>query len=312
MNEAERDGRHAYTCFGLHIQSALPLPEISPFVEPADPARPPDAEFVFGTIDATGFDMPPRQGLRVDRNTALLTIKDVARYLIREGRQIIIDPVPSASTRSIRLFLLGSAFGVLCHQRGLLPLHANAIVVNGSAVAFAGHSGAGKSTLAAHFQHAGYDVLCDDVCVLSFAEGGRPLAWPGLPRLKLWREAADNFGHDSTRLERAVDGLEKYHVPFSRPPAPGPFALKRLYLLESNPSGTASPITRLSGTAAYQAVVEHTYRRQYIRPLGLSQRHFQHCVALLNHIEVYRAPRHWGYDVFEAEAEKFARHVAEE
>ena len=312
MTGAELGGRYAYACFGLDIRSDLPLPEIAPFATVAEPSREPDIAFTYGPVDETLADAPTAGlGLQVVDGTTLLTVKDVARYLVRDGHEIIVDPAPSTTERAVRLFLLGSAFGILCHQRGLLPLHANAIVAKGRAIAFAGRTGAGKSTLAAHFQRSGYDVLCDDVCVLSFDESGHPQAWPGLPRLKLWRDAADSFGHDSASLERAVDGLEKYHVPFSRPPAQGPFALKRLYILESNPDGTASPITRLRGAAACEAVMAHTYRQQYLGPMGLTQRHFQHCIALLDHIEVYAAPRNWGYDVFTPEAEKLEHHFLE-
>ena len=113
----------------------------------------------------------------------MLTVDGVGRYLVRGGAEILVDAAGGAAERDVRLFLLGSALGILCHQRGLLPLHANAVVANGAAYAFAGHSGAGKSTLAAHFAQAGYEILCDDVCVISFDEAGQPLAWPGLPRL---------------------------------------------------------------------------------------------------------------------------------
>src|SRR5258708_39789946 len=83
--------------------------------------------------------------------------------------------------------------GAIFHQRGLLPLHANAIEVGGQAVAFVGPSGAGKSTLAAYFRDRGYRVLCDDVWVVSFGSDGEPLAWPGVPRVKLWGDALAAF-----------------------------------------------------------------------------------------------------------------------
>ena len=78
---------------------------------------------------------------------------------------------------------------MILHQRSLLPLHANAMVVEGRAIGFMGHPGAGKSTLAAWFHDRGFDVLADDVCVVTPGPDGRPLAHPGIPRLRLWREA---------------------------------------------------------------------------------------------------------------------------
>jgi hypothetical protein len=79
---------------------------------------------------------PPIHGLQVAGRDAMLTVPNIGRYLVRDGREIIVDPAPDAPDRDVRLFLLGSTLGILCHQRGLLPIHANAIVVGGGAVAF--------------------------------------------------------------------------------------------------------------------------------------------------------------------------------
>src|SRR5258708_9269606 len=95
--------------------------------------------------------------------------------------------------------------GAIFHQRGLLPLHANAIEVGGQAVAFVGPSGAGKSTLAAYFRDRGYRVLCDDVCVVSFGSDGEPLAWPGIPRIKLSGRALAALVRRVCDLERVFD-----------------------------------------------------------------------------------------------------------
>jgi hypothetical protein len=187
---ASRD-RYAYSCFGLHIRSEMTLPELGSRYQDAEAAAGPAIDIKLGPVP---LELPDShrnlRSMQVADGTVQLNVHDVARYRIRDGREITVEPEPDSTQRNVRLFLLGSAIGVLCHQRGLLPLHANAIVANGSAVAFVGGSGAGKSTLAAHFSRAGYQVLCDDICVVSCDESGRPFAWPGLPRLKLWQEAA--------------------------------------------------------------------------------------------------------------------------
>src|SRR5690606_16057916 len=222
---------------------------------------------------------------------------------------IVVEPAPHASERNVRLFLLGSALGILCHQRGLMPLHANAAVAGGGAFAFAGHSGAGKSTLAAHFSRAGYPVLCDDVCVISLAPDGTPLAWPGLPRLKLWGDAVQAFGHGGAALERAVDGFDKYHVPLPAGIEARPVPLRRLYVLTRATGGGAGGLRRLRGHGAMRAAIGQTYRGIYLRPLGLSTQNFRHAAALLARAEAWEARRAWGYAVFEREAARIERHM---
>src|SRR6185437_8241442 len=102
---------------------------------------------------------------------------------------------------------MGPVQAILWHQRGLLPLHASAISVNGKAVALAGPSGVGKSTLAAALvgNHA---VLADDICIIDPSD--RPTMLPSTPRLRLWREALDHFHIPVTSLPRALSRREKY------------------------------------------------------------------------------------------------------
>ena len=235
---------------------------------------------------------------------------NTARYLVRGGREIVVDPSPGGSERNLRLFLLGSALGILCHQRGLLPLHANAIVVEGGAVAFAGHSGAGKSTLAAHFQRSGYEVLCDDVCMISFDEAGRPFAWPGLPRLKLWGDAAAAFGHDSSSLDQAIEGLDKYHVPMAGAGTPGRFrsvvftscpARKERRRVRSFVSRGRTPWKRL-----WPILIEAPIWARW----GSRSATSASAPLSSSHAEIYTASRVWGYDVSEREAARLERHVS--
>jgi hypothetical protein len=300
----------AYSCFDFRLRSEIVLDELIPAED--DDARP--------LVDVRLGDVPEtlpgatasEYSLQVAGGTALLTVRNIARFLIRDGSEIVVDPHPGGSERNMRLFLLGSALGVLCHQRGLLPIHANAIVADGEAVAFAGPSGAGKSTLAAHFQRIGYEVLCDDVCMIGFDSSGRPYAWPGLPRLKLWGDAVEAFGHRRDSLDQAIEGQDKYHVPLAASGAVRPVPFRRLYVLERAEEGEAGGMTALGGRDAMEAVMAQTYRGLYLAPMGLAQRHFRHCAALLGHARVFVAARHWGYDVFEEEARRLESHFQAE
>jgi hypothetical protein len=296
-----------YSCFDFCLRSEIPLAELTP-AEDTDGR--PVVEIRFAPVPTVlPGSGPQERGIQVAGESVLLTVDGVGRYLMHAGAEILVDPDPDGSERNLRLFLLGSALGIVCHQRGLLPLHANAVVANGGAYAFAGHSGAGKSTLAAHFARAGYQVLCDDVCVISFDASGTPLAWPGLPRLKLWGDAASAFGHDSASLERAIEGMDKYHVPLPPSGEAVPVPFRRLYLLVRSEEGDDTAIAKLTGHRAMEAAMGQTYRDIYLRPMGLAAQNFSQCAKLVARAEVFEARRAWGYDVFAREAALLEQHI---
>jgi hypothetical protein len=301
-----------YSCFDFGLASELPLPGLAPAA--AEDRRPLVELRVARLPERLAGAGAAQTHLQVSGTDALLLVPGVARFLIRGGRQILVDPLPAVSERQLHLFLLGSALGILAHQRGLVPLHANAVIADGGAHAFCGPSGAGKSTLAAHFQKRGYDLLCDDVCPVAIDEQDRPFAWPGIPRLKLWADAARALGHDPAALEGVAEGVEKFHLPVdrSRHPRPHPIPLRRLYVLDRAAAADNGTITRLTGQEAMQAVLANTYRGMYLAPMGLAARHFRQCAAMLESLAVYRAPRAWGFDVFAREAARLERHMMEE
>lgn len=297
---------HDYSVFGLHIRSELPLPELASMqTENAD------APDVYIRIGDTGAVAEPRHVgpiFQVGINDYRLEVRNTARYRVRNGAEIIVAPFAGSSARNVRLFLLGTALGALCQQRRLLPLHASAIEVDGQCVAFAGPSGIGKSTLAAFFQDRGYNVICDDICVVGLDAQGQPRAWPGIPRLKLWREAADALARDVSALEPDHDGLEKYHFPTDRGANQASLPLQRLYILQEARLPAQEGITLLTGTTAFEALAANTYRHFLLAPMGQTAGHFAICASLIKHSGVYSAGRRKGFDVFAAEAEKIERH----
>lgn len=299
-----------YSCFDFRLRSEIPLPELAL-------AEPGDARSIVDLRQASLPDALPGGEeadwhLQAADGEALLMVPAVGRFLMAHGERILVDPLPEATPRQLRLFLLGSALGILAHQRGLLPLHANAIVAGDGAFAFCGPSGAGKSTLAAHFEQAGYPLLSDDVCPLEIDAEGRALAWPGVPRLKLWPDAACALGHDPSTLERVTEDIEKYQLAHAGPGPARPVPLRRLYVLNRAQAGDDGRIVRLHGRDAMAAVLANTYRGFYLARMGLAARHFHQCVSMLRTVQVYAAPMAWGFDVFAREAARLERHMLEE
>jgi hypothetical protein len=269
-------GPFHYRLFGLNVESELELPELSP-VEPSDE---PDVRI---GITAAG----PHPG-------TLVAIDDVAKFYVEGGLHIRIVPEPAVPDRNVRLFLLGSAMGMLLHQRGLLPLHANAIEIDGKAVAFMGPSGAGKSTLAAWFHDRGYRVIADDVCVVDFTVDGHPTVFDGLPRLRLWRDALEDSGRRPEHFARSYSGdasYDKYDVPL-RTIGGGPRTLAATYVLERGEPA----VIRLPGLESVESVFANTYRGHFLDHTGGHDLHMRACVKLVQSVPVFRWTRQWEQD----------------
>jgi hypothetical protein len=278
---------YSYSLFGLALSSQIPLPELgAPQKSHVDT---PDVTIRVGkvkpTIDGGEMAAPgvfARAGL-------MLLDYEPARFLVAGGNDVTVRPRSRARRSDVRIYLLGSVMGAVLYQRGIVPLHANAIVTRSGAVAFAGPSGAGKSTLAAAFQDRGFQVLCDDVCAVTFDRRGLPLAWPGVPRIKLWSDALSAMGRRPEGLERVWAGEEKYSLPLSAGATPSDaHPLTKIFVLKSvSDAGAAKKIERLSGGEAFKAVIENLYRGEFAKPLGCADLVFKNAVAVAAACQVF-------------------------
>src|SRR5262249_2741279 len=133
---------------------------------------------------------------RYNGREVLLDFPAVGRFLLRAGTEILMDPAPSSDDEQVRAYLLGAVFPVLCHQRGITPLHASAIDVADGCIAFIGASGAGKSTLVATLARSGHEIFTDDTCFLRLDSDGNVQVWPGTHRIRLWEDAKAVLGFD--------------------------------------------------------------------------------------------------------------------
>jgi hypothetical protein len=288
-----------YAGFGLCFESELDLPELPP--------APPDQPAVV-QVRLERLPPPHGPGLLQQGADTFLRIRGVAYFRLRDGAEIAIDPVPGASQSELRGALLGPAIGALCYQRGLLPLHAGALACADGAEAFAGPSGVGKSTLVAYLGQHGRDVLCDDICAVSFDSDGRPMAWPGPPRVKLSEDALAWLGGDAAIGEVIDSG--KYAMPVARQIEPRP--LRRVYQLSDGPAGSRPEIQRLPGLKAIEVLSSNLFRSQFVAQMGLTRRIFELIGALARQTQVLRLARPRGFDIFGATAACLEANQADE
>ena len=81
-------------------------------------------------------------------------------------RSPVYDDPPAPRPPRFAIYCSIRSLPVVLNLRGQEAIHATAILVNGTGVAFLGPTGSGKSTLAASFMLAGYRALGDDCMAL--------------------------------------------------------------------------------------------------------------------------------------------------
>jgi hypothetical protein len=134
------------------------------------------------------------------------------------------------------------------------------------------------------------------------------MAWPGVPRIKLWRDALKALGRDHHDLATVRDGLEKYEVPLDGLAGGTALPLERLYILREARLPSQETIERLTGAAAFDEFLNHTYRHRLLAPMGCAASHFAQCATLVKHVPVFSAGRRWGFECFADEAAKIEHH----
>jgi hypothetical protein len=204
--------------------------------------------------------------------------QEVGTFLIRGGRDIIVDPSPGLDEKMLRLFVLGPVLAILLHQRGHLLLHASAVAVADGAVLFLGDTGWGKSTMAAALYARGHSLVTDDVAVLGTDERC-PMLFPGFPQLKLWPEALVSLGDDPDNLPRCNPHFEKRARPVARRFVPNPIPIKRIYVLDK---GNTPEILPLRPQKALGELVRHTYGALDVG----SPSHFLRCTGIVNQVDM--------------------------
>lgn len=297
---------YAYQIFGLTLHADFDCPEL--LAAAAD--APPDIEVRLDTLDASLDDANVAREHETTPGIYQFQIQGIARYRVEQGRSIRVQPESSADPGDVRLWLLGTALGVLLHQRGLLPLHVSAVALDGGAQAFCGESGAGKSTLAAALHRRGLPLLTDDVG-LAVPETDCTTFYPGFPRIKLWRDALAHFGMDHRPLTPDLTRNDKYHLRLAGEDGfhVQPLPLRRLYLLERADEDATPCIEPVRGHASIGLIRSNTYRAGLVRRLGQAGAHLRQCGRVASSIRVYRFVRPWHLDRLDETLEHLLAHM---
>lgn len=223
-------------------------------------------------------------------DTVLVRVGTGLRFLVRHGREVVLDAGSAAHAGEIETFLFSIVAGVLLHQRGDLALHASSVVIGDRAVAITGPSGRGKSALAAALVAAGHPLVTDDVCRIRFADD-RPFAVRGPARLRLWPDTLTALGRSPHEMERGRPGHEKRVMAADGAAAPSAAPLAAIVRLRVDRRAPEERLERITGPASVMPVDELVYRARLGRQLGRGVDLFQRLAGLGRTIPVFLLTR---------------------
>lgn len=294
-----------FQLYGLRTASFVPLPEVP--VWPGGIISDADVQIVLE-------DMPPKvmQAIQA-RGDAWIDIIDETdfwftctggHFYITGGNRILVDTSVAESSSDTRQFLLGSAFGLLLIQRGLMPVHGGSVIAGGKAVIIGGDTGAGKSTITSTLlQKPGIRFLADDVSVLQVRADG---VWvlPAYPQRKLCQDAALALGYDLSNLEVLPDEREKYAVRSTQGWHGQPARLGAIVEIVPDENCTGVSLHRVQGHGSLELVIRNLYRSFAHFMLGMKPDQMKRCLAIASQVPVYQLQRPVGVDTTDAVAQQ--------
>jgi len=282
-----------YRICGLTVASELDLPGAIAASLPLAGAQ---VEIHRGAVPVT-LDAATETGptWEIAGDTFLLRVPRIGRFLMTAGRDITVEIETGVTHRDAAGFVLGTAFGILLHQRGALVLHGSAVAKDGRAIAICGVSGAGKSTLAAALCREGHCFVADDLCTVALNDQRQPVVLPDGRQLKLWKESIDRLDLVERQGDSVRESFEKYYIaPFDT--AATPPKLSAIYVLREARPPLQEGIEALALPDAVRRLDYEAYRPGLRAKIGHKPAMLAQAAAMLGHTKVFVFTRPRGFE----------------
>lgn len=293
-----------YSLYGLHVVTDR---QIDGLVAAERRNSPPDVVVAFdnsplGEIEGEptyispfrdGNGVPCLKAWRSGHHFRLTYSTGIEFSLDAESGLVSICWPPDRSPDETWYYLLGPVFGILLRYRGILCLHACAVVIGGRAIAITGPIRSGKSTTAAAFVSTGGHVLSEDLVPLRESAGAFRVS-PGYPRIRLWPDSAAVLFGSPDALPRLLPDWEKRYFDVARVDSfcPVPAPLAAVYVLgDRSPDPKAPWIADIAQREKVWALAANTYAN-YLLDSAMRAQEFQSLGRLANTVPVRRITPH--------------------
>lgn len=290
-----------YKAFGINIKSELMIP---PFESAEDYTA--DVVIKLGEVrHLLPLDKQYGHIFQSREGEVFFYWEQIGWFLVRDGKEVIIEPIVDAEEKLVQLPLVGVVLAVLFQQRGKLVLHASAVSVFDEAVIFVGWKGQGKSTTAAMMYERGHPMISDDIVLLEKNNGNFYII-PGFPNFKVTPETASQIlGDNPLELSEIYTGAGKMFRSSSNNFQKKPILIKSICSLED---GAEVQLKQLKPQESLPILIANTYSARYSEHLLQNNQailNFRQCADVINQVPVFRLERPKSFDKIKKIAELF-------
>ena len=191
-----------------------------------------------------------------------MEVEGVGSFYAADGNYISLVLNPEATRANIELYLNGSTYGAILHQRKIMPMHGSCFEYSGKGIMLCGDSGAGKSSLTAAFVVDGNEFLTDDVTPVLVADE-KVIIWTLSDRIKLWEDSLQQLNQKKDGLDKIDPEIEKFYFPlnsFSK----STFLLNHIFLIQFHEKASVD-FQEVEGAEKVIALRNEIYRLEYMQ-----------------------------------------------
>lgn len=226
---------------------------------------------------------------QMNQHEFAMQVEGVAEFYACDGKVIEYALVPGADENAVELYLNGSVYGAILHQRKVIPLHGSSFRYRGLGIMICGDTGAGKSSLTASFCINGAEFLTDDVTPV-LLKSGTPYIWAMSDRMKLWRDTLVQLGREEDELHRIHPEMEKFFYTMNTA-AGNIFRLDQICILMVKETKTVE-FEELTGSSKFSALRNEIYRPEYLNGMpDNAPVYFGYLIDISNNVRVTKVSR---------------------
>ena len=278
---------YRYMVYGLKVKSQIKFDE---FIEDTNSDDIYDVEIINGDISEEICNKV-RNGRKVFTSNHIVWfhIDNIATYVIENGNKIIVKSYDNAELKDIKSYIVGSCFGHLLYQKGILAIHGGALGINNKAIVFVGESGSGKSTLTTALRLKGLGFLSDDLAAIDLGE--QISVNPGYPGQRLCKDGMDMFKYSKCEFTRIdLDKKTKYTIPVNESFIKEKTKMEAIIEISVDDTEKVK-FEEIKGSEKLKLLLRNTYCLNSVKHLGVSKEYFFKCLAVVKEIKMYKLTR---------------------